>query len=132
MAQAPVVKNNIAKFMAGETLNAVYDGYSYQTLVLAHSQMIGFSHYWDFEPTATNHAIPSHGMFSRLYHWNYLSGNAKAQKKFMSVDKNHGPPHYRYNKEWDPIESNEYLQRRAVDVEALNNIHKSGKDVSTA
>lgn len=58
MAQNPVIKNNIMKFMEGKELDGVYDGYSYFPLMMSHSHGTGFSHTWDYEPTAKNHAVP--------------------------------------------------------------------------
>lgn len=130
IAQCPIVKHNLRAFMNGQELNAIYDGYSYMPLLLSHSNMIGLSHTWDYEPTATNHWVPSYGMFSNLYFKNMMSGNFKEGKKYSDFKKNHGPPHWRFNARYDPLESNEYLISKGVDIEQLRSLHK--KDVSTA
>jgi hypothetical protein len=49
-----------------------------------------------------------------------------AGDKYSNLDKNHGPPHRHYNASYDPLEHNEYLQGKGVDVEALKNVHKKG------
>ena len=116
--------------MDGQELNAIYDGYSYMPLLLSHSNMIGLSHLWDYEATSTNHWVPSYGMFSKLYFNRMMGGNFKEGKKYSDFKKNHGPPHWRFNARYDPIESNEYLISKGVDIQALKELHK--KDVVPA
>ena len=53
-----------------------------------------------------------------------MGANTKAGIKYSSLDKNNGPPHGRYNASYDPLEHNEYLQSKGVDVEALRSIHR--------
>ena len=53
--------------MDGQELNAIYDGYSYMPLLLSHSNMIGLSHLWDYEPATNNHWVPSYGLFAKWY-----------------------------------------------------------------
>lgn len=36
-AQVPIVKHNVAQYLNGETLNAIYDGYTYMPFYLGHS-----------------------------------------------------------------------------------------------
>lgn len=131
IAQCPIVKHNLRQFMNGQELNAIYDGYSYMPLLLSHSNMIPFSHLYDYEPTSLNHWVPSYGLFSQRYFKTMMNQNFKEGKNYSDFKKNHGPPHWRYNARYDPLESNEYLQSKAVDIEALRNIHKKG-DVTTA
>lgn len=109
--------------MAGQECNAVYDGYTYMPLLLSHSNMVGFSHTWGYEPTATNHAVPSYGLFSRLYFAKMSGDLQKADKNFSSFNQDHGPPHGHYNALYDPLEHNEYLLSKGVDVAALGAIH---------
>jgi len=126
IAQCPVVKHNLNQFMAGRELNGVYDGYSYMPFYVAHSNMIPFSHTWDYEPTATNHWVPSYGLFSKFYFSRMMGANFKEGKKYSDFKKNFGPPHWRYAARYDPIESNEYLLSKSVDIEALKDTHKKG------
>lgn len=67
MAQCPVIKNNIHKFMEGKELNGVYDGYSYMPFYLSHSNANCFQHTWGYEPAPKNHWVPSYGLFSQRY-----------------------------------------------------------------
>ena len=124
IAQCPVVKHNLNCFMEGKELNGIYDGYSYMPFYVSHSNMIPFSHLWDYEPCSTNHWVPTYGLFSRLYFTRMMSVNFKEGKKYSDFKKNFGPPNWRYAARYDPIESNEYLQSKSVDIEALKSIHK--------
>jgi len=71
MSQAPIVKNNLLKFLQGKDCNGIWDGYSHWPLWLGHSYTTSFSHLHDFEPAQTNHSVPHYGIFSRL-HFMYL------------------------------------------------------------
>lgn len=111
MHQAPIVKNNVLKFLQGKDCNGIYDGYSWMPFWLGHSYASSFSHLHDYEPASYNHCIPHYGVFSNLY-FNWMVGaNAGAAKKFSSMDKNHGPPafKYMYAYEYDSLEHNEQL-----------------------
>lgn len=123
IAQVPVVKHNLTQFMNGQTLNGIYNGYSYMPFLLSHSHMIPFSHLWDYEPAGNNHWVPSYGLFSRGYFSWSLSNSMKEAKKYSDFNQSFGPPNWRYAARFDPLESNEYLLQKAVDIEALKNIH---------
>ena len=43
----------------------------------------------------------------------------KETEKFASFKKTHGPPHYSYSASYDPLEKNEYLLSKGVDVADL-------------
>lgn len=93
---------------------------------LSHSHLVGFSHTWGYEPTATNHAVPSYGLFSRLYYAKMTGDLHNADKKLTSFNADHGPPHRHYNPLYDPLEHNEYLVAKGVDIAALKAIHAKG------
>lgn len=114
MRQAPIVKNNVLKFMQGKDCNAVYDGYTWWPLWLGHSYTTSFSHGHDFEPDTWNHWTPHYGVFSRI-HFNRMLASTKGEaKKFSAMDKNHGPPAFRYAQEYDSLDHNELLQARGL------------------
>lgn len=46
--------------------------------------------------------------------------------KYGSYEKTHGPPHNHFNPIYDPIEHNEYLLGKGVDIDALKSIHAKG------
>jgi hypothetical protein len=70
MAQCPVVKNNVLRFMDGKEVNGVYDGYSYFPLLMSHSHATSFSHLHDYEAHANNHWQPGYGALgNRYFHW---------------------------------------------------------------
>jgi hypothetical protein len=123
-AQNPVVKHNLKNFMEGKELNAVYDGYSYFPFYLSHSNATCFSHLWDYEPASKNHWVPSFGLFSQRYFMWQMNANLKQGQAYSSFKKSHGPPHEHFNASYDPLEHNEYLKRKGVDVEALRTHHK--------
>jgi len=119
MAQAPVVKNNVLRYIEGKDVNGVYDGYSYQPLILGHSYATGFSHTHDFEPTPTNHWAPHYGIFAQRYFHYALKGEHKASVKYTDFKKNHGPPYSRFPKEYDELEHNEYLNGQGITAEQV-------------
>ena len=52
-----------------------------------------------------------------------MGGNLKLGEAYTSFKKNHGPPHSHYPQQFDPLEHNEYLANKGIDVEALRNAH---------
>lgn len=40
-------------------------------------------------------------------------------EKYSSFKKTHGPPHEHYNPRFDPLDHNEYLLEKGVNVQAL-------------
>lgn len=102
--------------MHGRDSNAIHDGYTWWPLWLGHSFTTSFAHKHDFEPDTWNHAVPHYGIFSRIHFNRMLAGCEGARKKFSSMDKNHGPPAFRYmyNFEYDKLENNEILQARGL------------------
>lgn len=65
-----------------------------------------------------------------MYFKNQLKSNLNAAHAYTGLKKDHGPPHKHYNKLFDPLDKNEYLLERGVDVDALRNVH--GKRLSSA
>jgi len=126
VAQTPVVKHNVLNYLAGKELNGIYDGYTYIPFYLSHSHATSFQHLHNFEPAPMNHWCPGYGQFGRRYFSYQMSSCQKQGEKFTSFKKNNGPPHWNYNKQFDPLESNEYLLSEGVDIEALRSFHKKG------
>jgi len=125
MAQNPVVKNNVIRFLQDKEVNAVYDGFSEQSLWLGNSYATNFSHLHDFEPCTMNHTVPHHGIFSRVYFTWMLDKNTKRDSAYASFDKTQGPPHNHWCKEYDELEHNDYLKAKSVDPDSL--IHPARK-----
>jgi hypothetical protein len=123
MAQCPVVKHNLFRFMDGKELNGIYDGFSYMPFYLSHSNASCFQHYWDYVPATKNHWVPNYGYFSQVYFKNQLKSCLNAGHAYTGLKKDHGPPHKHYNMQFDPLDKNEYLMEKGVDVEALRNVH---------
>lgn len=130
-AQNPVVKHNLLNFMEGKELNGIYNGYSYMPFYLSHSNATTFQHLWDYEAAPNNHWVPHYGLFSKFYFNRQMSSNLSVCQGYSSFKKDHGPPHKHYPANYDPLEHNEYLIEKGVDVETLRNAH-GRKDVSTA
>jgi len=104
--------------MNGEELNAIYDGYSYMPFYLSHSHANSFSHLYDYEPAAWNHWVPSYGLFSKQYFTRQMNSNLSAGVKLGDMKKNNGPPHYSYNAMYDPVDKNEYLLSKGIDLKS--------------
>lgn len=135
MAQAPIIKNNFLRFMDGKDCNAVYNGYSYQSLILGADKATGFSHLHDFEPTATNHWSPNFGLPATFYFHYTLSRSHSKSIKYSSFEKTHGPPYNRWAQEFDELEHNEYLNAHGIEAEDVRHpdaqARLEGKGVST-
>jgi hypothetical protein len=96
------------RFVSGQELNGVYDGYSYFPVWMGHSAVAGFSHTWDYKPASTNHAIPHYGVFGRAYQ-TYSVRSSKADIAYSSFSKDHGPPYKQFPQTFDELEDNQYL-----------------------
>lgn len=125
-AQCPVIKHNIIQFMEGRELNGIYNGYSYWPLYLSHSHATNFQHLWDYEAAPKNHWVPNYGLFAKFYFGRQMNSNLAQCQAYTSFKKDHGPPHKHYSASFDPLEHNEYLQAKGVNVELLRNAHGRG------
>ncbi len=97
-------------------MNGIYDGYTFMPFILGHSYATSFQHYYDFEAASLNHAVPHYGIFARWYFGRVLKSQMQMGEKFTSFKKSHGPPHYQFNKRYDPLDKNEYLQAKGVSL----------------
>ena len=52
-----------------------------------------------------------------------MKANLSVSSNYTGIHKDHGPPHRHFNATYDPIDKNEYLLERGVDIEALRNVH---------
>lgn len=48
----------------------------------------------------------------------------KETEKFAGFKKTVGPPHYEYSPTYDPLEANEYLLSKGVDIDAMKGRNK--------
>jgi sulfide:quinone oxidoreductase len=116
MAQSPIVKHNVQRFLKGQSLNAIYDGYTYMPLLLGQKSSTSFQHYYEHEPHALNHTCPQHGIFGMM-HFRYLTRNLTGVAgKYTGFKKNYGPPYWQYNPRYDEVEHNEYLNKKGVSL----------------
>jgi hypothetical protein len=109
--------------MEGKELNGIYDGYSYMPFYLSHSNASCFQHLYDYEPASKNHWVPNYGLFSRQYFKYQMKSNYGQGEKYSSFKKDHGPPYGHFSQQFDPIDKNEYLLEKGVDIEQLKNAH---------
>jgi len=114
--QEPVVKHNLKSFMEGKELNAIYDGYTFLPLFLGHSYATSFQHFYDFEPHWKNHMVPHYGIFSRIYFGRMLKSCQGQDEKYGSFKKTHGPPYGHFNPRYLPLEHNDFLQKKGVNL----------------
>ena len=105
--------------MEGKELSGVYNGYTYMPFYLGHSNMSSFQHLWDFEPATRNHWVPNYGQFSQQYFYFNMKRNVASTANYAAMDKNAGPPYYYFGKTYEPLDKNEYLLSKGVDIEAL-------------
>lgn len=118
-AQNPIIKNNIMRYLHGQEVNAVYDGYTYFPLWTGNMSMTSFAHRHDFEPDTFNHVIPNVGPIARYYRFWQLKSIFGAASKYGSYLKNHGPPYKHFPAEYDELEHNAYLQKHEIPLEAV-------------
>jgi len=52
-----------------------------------------------------------------------MKANLGLNTAYSSFKKDHGPPYKHFSQSFDPLENNEYLQAKGVDVEALRHAH---------
>ena len=97
----------------------------------SHSNATCLQHLWNYEPTSMNHWVPSYGQFSSFYFSRQMTENLNQGIKYTSFKQTHGPPYEHFNPTYDPLECNEYLLEKGVDIDALKNVHKKG-GVATA
>ena len=112
--QSPVIQHNLKQFMEGRDLNAIYDGYTFLPFLLGHSYATNFQHLYNYEPHSLNHLIPQYGLFARWYFGRMMKSQMAMGEKFTSFKKTHGPPHYKWNPRYVPLEHNDYLQSRNI------------------
>jgi len=121
--QTPVIMHNLINYMEGKELNGIYNGYSYMPFYMGHSHANSFQHFWDYEAAPNNFAVPSYGWFAKRYFSYQMGANLGENTKFSSFKKDMGPPYRHFPQDFDPIEHNEYLQGKGVDVQQLRSIH---------
>lgn len=119
MAQNPIVKNNMLRYIEGKDVNAVYDGFSYQPLLLGINYATCFQHLHDYEPAAKNHWVPHYGVFSNRYFNYMMKAELTSSVAYTSFKKDHGPPYQKFAAEYDELENNEYLKARNVTPEEV-------------
>lgn len=117
--QTPIVKYNLRAFLEGRELSAVYNGYTWMPFYLSHSNMTSFQHLWDYEPAPMNHWVPNYGQFSQQYFYFSIKSKMRMTKRFAGFKKNVGPPWYQFSASYDPLDKNEYLLSRDVDITAI-------------
>jgi hypothetical protein len=105
--------------MHGKDPNAIYNGYSFQPLILGHSYATSFQHYYDFEPHWKNHIVPHYGIFSRFYFGRMLKSVQGQDEKYSSFKKSYGPPFYQFNPRVAPIEHDPFLIRRGIPASSM-------------
>jgi len=125
-AQCPIVKHNLKQFLEGKECNAVYDGFTYMPFYLSHSHATCFQHTWGYEAAKNNHWVPSYGLFAKWYFGRQMKSNLAQGISYTSFKQTHGPPYEHFNPTYDPLENNEYLLEKGVDIQALKNAHGKG------
>jgi len=61
-----------------------------------------------------------------------MKDNLNASLAFTGLKKDHGPPYKHFPKGFDPLDKNEYLLEKGVDVETLRNVHNKAGHVQSA
>lgn len=119
MAQNPVVKNNVLRFIEGKDANGIYDGFTYMPLLLGINYATCFQHLHDYEAAPKNHWVPHFGVFSQRYFHYMMRSELNATLAYTGFKKNHGPPYTRFPQEFDELEHSEYLQARNIAPEEV-------------
>jgi sulfide:quinone oxidoreductase len=114
MAQNPIVKHNVQRFLQGKSLNAIYDGYTFMPLLTGQNSATSFQHMYGYEAHPNNHAVPHHGIFGRLYFKYLLRNLTSTAGKYTGFKKSYGPPNWQFNPRYEEPEHNDYLERKGV------------------
>lgn len=93
--------------------------------------MTNFQHLWDYEPASMNHWVPNYGQFSQQYFYYAIKSCMNSTAKFSGFKKNVGPPYYHFSADYDPLDKNEYLLSKDVDIDALKGRNKGVALVET-
>lgn len=109
IGQAPVVKNNMLRYLKGQEANGIWDGFSQQVLHLGTRQSTIFSHRHEFEPTTMNHWAVHFGPLSSFYQRLSARQQLNAGDHYLNYKKSHGAPHNNWPQAFDELEHNEYL-----------------------
>jgi sulfide:quinone oxidoreductase len=100
--QVHVVRNNVARALQGQPLNALYDGYSKNALLIGQDRLTYVVQLYDQKPGPMNLLDKSGGIISkfRYLYW------AKSQKKeFLNyyLRKTWGPPTHKFMKKFKEL-----------------------------
>lgn len=117
--QAPVVKNNVLRWIHGQEPNGIYDGYTEQILHLGTFQSTGFSHLHDFEAATWNHAAVHFGPLSRAFAFKARRDQLNQGTTYLNYKKNHGAPYKHFPQKYDELEHSEYLQKHSIPLEEV-------------
>lgn len=119
IGQAPVVKNNVLRFIHGQEPNGIWDGFSQQILHLGTRQSTIFSHRHEFEPTTMNHWAPHFGPMSGIYQRLSARNQLNAGIHYLDYKKSHGAPYNSWPQEFDELDKNEYLVSKQISPEEV-------------
>ena len=115
ISQAPVVKNNVLRFMHGKEPNGLWDGFSQQILNVGVRQTTIFSHRHDFEPTTMNHWVPHTGLISAMYKEIEKYNQHGSGGTYLDYKKSHGEENMGYwPVHYDELEHSELLQAKQI------------------
>jgi len=114
ISQAPVVKNNVLKYIHGKEPNGIWDGFSQQILHLGVRSSTTFSHTHDFDPTPMNHWAVHYGPISAFYQKLSARQQLKQGEVYLKMNKDHGEPYKHFPVYYDDLEDNEYLIKRGI------------------
>ena len=129
MSQVPVIKHNVARFLAGKEVNAVYDGYTYMPLWLGLQYMTNFQHTYGYEPHWKNNFVPRYGIFSRTYFSWYIRRAVALTEKYAGFKSNYGPPTWSYSPRFPELENNPYLAEKGIPLDSLR-MHRPQQQIS--
>jgi NADH dehydrogenase FAD-containing subunit len=118
--QLQVVRNNVTRNLQGQSLNALYDGYSKSALLLGQSALTYFVHHYDQKPGFSNMwGSSGSGLLSSL-RYKYWSGSQKKEFLNYYLLKNWGPPYFKTYQRFKELPSDkESAQKGAADFTAV-------------
>ena len=112
--QIPVVKNNMVRYLQGQELNGIYDGFSKIQVYLGNQFFTEFTHIYDYEPHWINDMWPKWGIFAFLRYKYHLFLMKKLSEQIYGTKGNAGPPYFSFNKLFDPLDKNSYIQKKEI------------------
>lgn len=107
--QIHVVRNNVIRSLQGQSLNALYDGFTKVSLILGQNKLTYVTHHYDQKPGTFNLLDKNGGIISRA---RYLYWARSQKKEFLNyyLRKTWGPPYHKWYPKYKELPADKEAQ----------------------